>query len=284
MVVYKICPVCGKEFKTSESFIKRGRGKHCSKKCADEALSKKVEVTCASCGKKFFKHFYKVKSNKSGIFYCKDCCKKKKLSLIRICSVCKKEFKARRSNQECCSYKCSREYIKICNKNKIIMRDNYAEIVIVSKKWGEKRAFISLEDVEKVKNYTWQVKYTKETDCFYVVSSQSNNRAEIKLHRYLLDCPKGMVVDHINHNPLDNRRENIRICSPLVNSNNVEWNKGNNTGYAGITKTKSGKYQVYHSKINLGKYVTLEEAIKVKSDYVFKITNGLVVYKNKGEI
>lgn len=59
----------------------------------------------------------------------------------------------------------------------------------------------------------------------------------------------------------------------------MNWSKGNNTGYPGIIKAKSGKYRVTHSKVSLGTYETLEEAIKVKSDYISKITDGLVVYK-----
>jgi len=37
------------------------------------------------------------------------------------------------------------------------------------------------------------------------------------LHRYLLGPDRSMVVDHRNGNPLDNTRENIRICTQALN-------------------------------------------------------------------
>lgn len=40
------------------------------------------------------------------------------------------------------------------------------------------------------------------------------------LHRYLLDAPEDMFVDHINGDPLDNRRCNLRCCNNLQNSQN----------------------------------------------------------------
>ena len=48
-----------------------------------------------------------------------------------------------------------------------------------------------------------------------------NKKWEVKaLHRIITDCPKGLVVDHINRNPLDNRLSNLRICTVKENNNN----------------------------------------------------------------
>jgi hypothetical protein len=54
------------------------------------------------------------------------------------------------------------------------------------------------------------------------------------LHRVLMNPPEGMVIDHINHNKLDNMRNNLRVCTPSQNGMNrngknlykgVSWNK-----------------------------------------------------------
>ena len=53
----------------------------------------------------------------------------------------------------------------------------------------------------------------------------SNSKREM-LHRLIVNCPKGKVVDHINGNTLDNRKENLRICSKLENQYNQKKHKG----------------------------------------------------------
>lgn len=41
------------------------------------------------------------------------------------------------------------------------------------------------------------------------------------MHRLITSCPPGLVVDHINHNKLDNRRKNLRVCTQSANMRNL---------------------------------------------------------------
>ena len=49
----------------------------------------------------------------------------------------------------------------------------------------------------------------------------------IYMHREILNCPIGLEVDHINGDPLDNQRNNLRTCTHLENSRNRKISKNN---------------------------------------------------------
>jgi hypothetical protein len=42
------------------------------------------------------------------------------------------------------------------------------------------------------------------------------------MHRCIIKVPPGMVIDHINHNGLDNRKANLRIATHAQNSRNTK--------------------------------------------------------------
>ncbi|MFJ7665583.1 HNH endonuclease [Lysinibacillus sp. NPDC097195] len=115
-----------------------------------------------------------------------------------------------------------------------------------------------LEDLERVSKSSWCISKTG-----YLVARI--NKKNTKLHRYILDLdnPKE-VVDHINGNPMDNRKENLRICSNVQNTRNNKISKNNSTGYPGIRVMPSGRFRarimVDRKEISLGTYDTFEEA------------------------
>lgn len=63
----------------------------------------------------------------------------------------------------------------------------------------------------------------------------NGRRARLKMHRLILSAPDGLVVDHKNHNPLDNRRSNLRLCTQRQNTFNRRLYKSNTSGYKGVT-------------------------------------------------
>ena len=62
----------------------------------------------------------------------------------------------------------------------------------------------------------------------------ANNRG-LYLHRFIFDnLPKGLQIDHINGNKLDNRRSNLRFCTQSQNNMNQKLSKVNISGFKGI--------------------------------------------------
>ena len=52
----------------------------------------------------------------------------------------------------------------------------------------------------------------------------------IKMHRFIMNCPKDKVIDHINHDTLDNRKCNLRVCTHFENQQNLRSRSSKLTG------------------------------------------------------
>lgn len=85
------------------------------------------------------------------------------------------------------------------------------------------------------------------------------------VHRIVMDYPENMVVDHINHNTLDNRKHNLRIMTHEENLIYKKRPKDNKTGRKNISY-KNGYYQLNISRTFINKE-TAEEAL----DKIYKI-------------
>lgn len=148
-------------------------------------------------------------------------------------------------------------------------------ILLKSKTYGENYFFIDGEDFDKIKNYTWCIaNFSKR---FYIVSDLCNkgNRKKILLHRLIMNCPDGMVVDHINHNGLDNRKENLRICTNQENLYNQRKKEGKTSKYKGVSFFKRDNNWTVRIRINgksknLGYFLNEEDAAEVYNQAALK--------------
>lgn len=98
----------------------------------------------------------------------------------------------------------------------------YMELPIQSRIHGLVVCLIDDKDAPLVNQYHWYV--TKQGYVTTVLVTSGKGRQGIKLHRLLMDAPKGVMVDHVNRNKLDNRRSNLRLCIRAQNHANRDKN------------------------------------------------------------
>ena len=103
--------------------------------------------------------------------------------------------------------------------------------------------------------------------CWYARRGGSFNgkRFNERLHRVILSTPIGVLVDHINGDGLDNRRENLRLCTHSENIRNSRPHKNASSKYKGVYWDKDRKKWRARIRVNdvlkhLGSFKSEEDA------------------------
>jgi len=130
------------------------------------------------------------------------------------------------------------------------------------------KTLIDTEDLDKVAqfNITWNLKVKV---LIYVSANKRKNRVRstLILHRLIMDAPKGMVVDHINHDTLDNRKGNLRIITDSQNNQNRKGKANSSSGILGVNWNKqAGKWQVAVKVNGKNKHIGLFDDIERARD------------------
>lgn len=97
---------------------------------------------------------------------------------------------------------------------------------------------IDQSDLLLVEQFKWHALKARRTVYVQTKGSAANGFTRTYLHRLLLGAASGQLVDHRNHNGLDNRRANLRLCSPAENVANSGVCSRNTTGYRGVIRYK----------------------------------------------
>jgi hypothetical protein len=135
-----------------------------------------------------------------------------------------------------------------------------------------KVAIVDDDDYNELSKYKWQ--YTTFTGHEY--ARRAVNYTSQNMHRFIMNPPNGMEVDHINGNGLDNRRCNLRICTPTQNQWNSKTPITNTSGYkCVIWEPKLNKWRVRIRKdgkrYTIGYYKNIEDAHKAQVEYSIKL-------------
>lgn len=128
-----------------------------------------------------------------------------------------------------------------------------------------KYAYVDLDDYERVMKHSWCL--TKDK-----YAQSTINKKSIKLHRFIMNCYDDKIVDHIDHNTLNNKKKNLRICTILQNSYNTKYRK-HSSCFKGVQKVNN-KWRCVLRKngqlINLGTFISEIQAAKIYDKYALK--------------
>ena len=147
--------------------------------------------------------------------------------------------------------------------NDYVVSDGVAYFNLYNQK-NEKIAtfIIDVCDIQKVKYHKWRLSHG------HVVTGLPSKGQQRDLSHVVLDIQKddSVVVDHINGDPLDNTRGNLRICSQGENVLNKRFMSNNTTGFIGVSYKKDRdrydpEIRFGYTRCHLGMTKTIEEAV-----------------------
>ena len=150
-------------------------------------------------------------------------------------------------------------------KNEYFYENDYA-VIVVNRKGVAYHYMVDKEDINLLESYKGTLHRGTDDYCYANLPTGKGQRKRIALHRMLMKPNVDMVVDHINRNTLDNRRENLRVITTGQNTQNIHGNKRSETGIRGVSRNKKwGKPWRARVRVNgkdkyLGSFDTLEEA------------------------
>lgn len=125
--------------------------------------------------------------------------------------------------------------------------------------------YIDAEDEQRTRQHIW---YCGTSQAGYAAVY---NRHGVLLSRHLTHPAKGMEVDHIDLDPLNNRRCNLRICTHQQNQCNQPLQANNTSGVSGVSfYPPRGKYRARvkasQLDIHLGYFSSFEEAVQARNE------------------
>ena len=140
------------------------------------------------------------------------------------------------------------------------------------------------EDYDRVTARRWFAWIQEGGDRVSARASKKGGNKQELLHRFLIDAPEDMWVGYINHNSLDNRKENLYLCTAVQNAQRRPKRAGGTSKYKGVSwNTRREKWyaqiQVNKKKRPLGYFADEAEAARAY-DKVAREQFGDLAYTN----
>jgi hypothetical protein len=131
-----------------------------------------------------------------------------------------------------------------------------------------KVAIVDDEDYDYLNQFKWFA--NNNNGKFYVgrsITVSKNKKIRIFMHRFIMKPEKVMVIDHLDGNPLNNQKNNLRICTHAENMRNSKINTNNKSGYKGVSfQENRNNYRAsikFNNKtINIGNFINPIDAAR----------------------
>lgn len=131
-------------------------------------------------------------------------------------------------------------------------------------------ATIDAEDFKRVSDFRWYARRTRRN--YYAVTHLMvgfKKYRKIYLHRFIMEAPTGVQVDHVNGNGLENQKINLRLCTSAENNRakrrKIRSATSRFRGVSFETQTQQWKAQIRANKshtLNLGRFFDEVSAAK----------------------
>jgi len=107
------------------------------------------------------------------------------------------------------------------------------------KLYSGEHVLVDKEDYDELNKYVWRKANGRGTTYAYRNEKERPGIFKrVMMHRAIMKTPKGLVVDHVNHNGLDNRKCNLRNCTYTENLLNSNKKIMASSGYMGVHKLR----------------------------------------------
>lgn len=132
---------------------------------------------------------------------------------------------------------------------------------------GDRWVYLDDGDLPLLAKYRWSMTRGKSGDVYAraYIGGGRGAAQYARMHRFILEAPDGMDVDHINRNTLDNRRVNLRVVTRSQNLHNTDAPRHNKSGRKGVCwYPKYEKWRAFITinkrQTTLGYFDTIEDA------------------------
>lgn len=141
------------------------------------------------------------------------------------------------------------------------------QIPLAGKHGQGKFALVSGQDYKRLIAHTWQM-----NKAGYVTRGHKSG-GTVYMHREIISAPKGMVIDHVDCDKLNNTRSNLRIATPTENAFNTDKVRSSTSKHRGVhysnrRKAWVAKIFILGKEIYIGQFASENEAAEAYDAYL----------------